>query len=392
MVAPIHTKKPPGTHTLSQPCVDAFINALYVIQKKEPGDWKRVERDALAEEFPIDLEMKEMRMQRLSTVLGFSLAVFMLVGALPTNAQDAKPKLASENTAPADVAPKQTLDGPLGITFVLIPGGTFNMGAADGNVHVKPVHAVTVSSYYMSRTEVTRAQYEAYDRGLKGAPATTSVGALQPAVNVTWGEATSFCKYLTGIDKSGATYRLPREAEWEFAARGSDGRRYPWGSHSDTAARANLIGDADGHSGLAPVGSYPKGNTPLAIQDLSGNAYEWTADLWGPYSAEAQTDPTGPRTGDLRVIRGGAFLLDASRATGWARGGRGDSNGGAFIGIRVVRELTANEKRSAPVKGQAGGKRRSIRERLQLLKELHDSGLITEELYKERQKAILEEL
>ena len=121
-----------------------------------------------------------------------------------------------------------------------------------------------------------------------------------PQVNVTYAEAVAVCGYLSKRDP-GANYRLPTEAEWEFAARGAQNRDYPWGNAAPSRRIANLDGKA-----LAPVGTFSAGATPEGVLDLIGNAAEWVVDWFGSYPAQDQTDPTGPRTGDKRVVRGSA--------------------------------------------------------------------------------------
>jgi eukaryotic-like serine/threonine-protein kinase len=142
---------------------------------------------------------------------------------------------------------------------------------------------------------------------------------------VDWAMADNFCRVAGGRLPAGGA-RLPTEAEWEFAARGSSQRTYPWGDEPPSATRLNACGTEcerwmarnletigtmykadDGWPGTAPVGSFPKGASSDGIQDLAGNVWEWTADWYGDYPAEAQVDAKGPPTGTERVVRGGSY-------------------------------------------------------------------------------------
>ena len=240
-----------------------------------------------------------------------------------------------------------TRKGPLDVELVLVEGGRFAMGHDAGEPAERPVHQVSVSSFYIGRHEVTRAQFAAFQNQQSAVDATEKGRAEDrvPQVTVSWSEAAAFCRYLTQKDPDGARYRLPREAEWEFAARGSAGRVYPWGNQAPTSRQANLAGKRDGYDNLAPVGSFPAGATHIGVNDLIGNAAEWCADWFGPYTKTSQTDPTGPRSGASRVVKGSAFAYDASlwsRAS--MRGKAGPDQREDTIGFRVVRELTPDEK------------------------------------------------
>jgi serine/threonine-protein kinase len=246
--------------------------------------------------------------------------------------------------ARAVLAPAAETTGPLGVELVLLHGGTFQMGASGGASDELPVHEVKLSSFYIARREVTRAQMDASIQKLKVLPPGGAEGRM-PAVSATWDEAVAFCSHISAIDPKGATYRLPTEAEWEFAARGSAGTMYPWGNDAPDSLKANLLGKADGYVGLAPVGRFPKGATKKGIQDLIGNAAEWCLDWYGPYGAKLALDPTGPPKGKERVVRGSAYAYPARM---WSRSA---ARGVAFpgerkdtIGFRVVREVTPEER------------------------------------------------
>jgi serine/threonine-protein kinase len=129
-----------------------------------------------------------------------------------------------------------------------------------------------------------------------------------PVVHVSWTDAVAFCEWLSrriSKDEDPHLVRLPTEAEWEYAARGEGGRKYPWGDAEPSDRLANFgrnVGDT------TPVGSYPDGATPEGVHDLAGNVWEWCGDWTGRYPPEDEEDPTGPHSGASRVLRGGAFL------------------------------------------------------------------------------------
>ncbi|MEM7245659.1 MAG: SUMF1/EgtB/PvdO family nonheme iron enzyme [Acidobacteriota bacterium] len=186
--------------------------------------------------------------------------------------------------------------------MVLVPGGRARLGRDDGNADEAPSHDVQLSSYLIDVNEVTWGQFELFMRAKSIRTwriPSWDPGDDHPVVNVTWDHASEFCDWV------GA--RLPTEAEWEHAARG-DGGRYPWGERWEDG-RANLDSGPDGHSKTAPVGSYPNGRSPYGLNDMAGNVEEWVADWHAPdaYRRRTPRDPTGPRAGTERVIRGGAF-------------------------------------------------------------------------------------
>jgi formylglycine-generating enzyme required for sulfatase activity len=185
--------------------------------------------------------------------------------------------------------------------MVLVPAGEFWMGRDDGNDDEKPRHRVDLDVYYIDRYEITNELYQHFMEATRRvAPLFWSQGHLngasQPVVGVSWDDADAYCRW--------AGKRLPTEAEWEKAARGDDGRSYPWGEQWDSS-RANS--KESQRNGPAPVGSYPSGVSPYGAHDMAGNVWEWVADWYAPYTPEAKTNPKGPDTGDKKVIRGGAW-------------------------------------------------------------------------------------
>jgi formylglycine-generating enzyme required for sulfatase activity len=183
--------------------------------------------------------------------------------------------------------------------MVFIPAGTFTMGDThgDGYVDEKPTHQVTVNDFRLDRTEVTNAQFARFVQvgGYRpqGEWQQYASGKDQhPVVMVTWHDALAYCRW--------ADKRLPTEAEWEYAARGSDSRKYPWG---------NAFEDSRGRfsGGSAPVGSYPSGSSPFGILDLAGNVWEWTSTLYKPYPYLTTDGREDPSASGFRVRRGGSW-------------------------------------------------------------------------------------
>jgi formylglycine-generating enzyme required for sulfatase activity len=234
-------------------------------------------------------------------------------------------------------------DAPSGM--VKIPGGTFMMGSTDGDADEKPVHKVTLSAFLMDKTEVTVAQYAACVKAGACSPASLTVQWKEvsdadrtfgsqfcngnkadkqnhPVNCVDWPQAETFCRWRGG--------RLPTEAEWEYAARGTDGRKFPWGNNEPGPTQLNACGSectdmlkrqgrgefkpmysgSDGWEATSPVGTYPSGGSPYGLLDMAGNVWEWTSDWKGDYPSGDQTNPQGAASGTARVVRGGSWGVD----------------------------------------------------------------------------------
>ena len=188
-------------------------------------------------------------------------------------------------------------------SMVWVEGGTFRMGAtseqgSDAYSDEKPVHSVTLSGYYIGKTEVTQALWKV----VMGSNPSSCKGDNLPVEQVSWNDCQKFIRKLNSL--TGQNFRLPTEAEWEFACRGgnnSRGYKYSGSNYIDNVAWY------DGNSGdkTHPVGT--KAPNELGIYDMTGNVWEWCADWYGDYSSGAQTNPKGPYDGSDRVCRGGGW-------------------------------------------------------------------------------------
>lgn len=189
-------------------------------------------------------------------------------------------------------------------TMVAVKGGTFTMGATyddaevDAEVDEEPAHEVTLSDYYIGQTEVTQALWEA----VMGSNPSNHKGDNLPVENVSWDDCQVFIQKLNQL--TGKQFRLPTEAEWEYAARGgrkSRGYKYAGGNNIDSVAWC------DGNSGNETHPVATKQANELGIYDMSGNVLEWCSDWCGDYTSSSQSDPQGSSSGSFRVIRGGCY-------------------------------------------------------------------------------------
>ncbi len=189
------------------------------------------------------------------------------------------------------------------IELVYVPGGMFLMGSAkcdpEARDDEKPQHMHDVNAFWIGRTEVTVGQW-CKVMGLGRTPARNDQGNNHPVVGVTWDDCEAFCK--------GLELRLPTEPEWEYAARGGDARKYPWGNEWDSKKCCNR--DNQGPGGRTfPVGSFPEGAGWCGALDMAGNVWEWCADWYDGqvYERYAKDDLTPPSISAYRVVRGGSW-------------------------------------------------------------------------------------
>ena len=228
------------------------------------------------------------------------LAILLLFGGylyfLPS-----EPTKVAQPSAPSSTASSATDSNSPPAGMLAIPGGTFRMGRDNApSAEETPAHSVSVAAFYLEKEPVTVGQYAAV------AKSNVTAGTEQlPITSVSWQEASDYC--------AAQGKRLPTETEWEFAARGTDGRLYPWGNHFAAGLTNSL------ESGLGrpePVGSHADAASPFGALDMSGNVWEWTADDYKPYPGR---EAAFQIPADAKVIRGGSYKADKFHVTTTAR-------------------------------------------------------------------------
>ncbi|MBI5117120.1 formylglycine-generating enzyme family protein [Candidatus Poribacteria bacterium] len=252
--------------------------------------------------------------------------------------------------------------------MVYVAAGPFTMGNTPeaGQPDESPVHGVCLRGFYIDKYEVTNEQFKKFvdatgyitDAEMAassnaslptwkhpyGADSNADNMSNYPVACVSWNDANAYALW--------AGKRLPTESEWEKAARGTDGRVYPWGNAEPTIALANV---ADSSAGLmwsnaslsdnqkkaAPVGSFAGGRSVYAVEDMAGNVWEWCFDWWGKdyYKVSPPTGPTGPETGEFKVIRGGSWFYSADGARTSRRMYFRPVGSSADIGFRCVKDM-----------------------------------------------------
>jgi formylglycine-generating enzyme required for sulfatase activity len=280
--------------------------------------------------------------------------------AAPT-VKAAEPKVASAETidreAIFNIPPLQRAEergkypnfvSSAGLEMLLVTTGVFQMGsAAPGAAPAEqPVSRVLVNCFHLSRYQVTNAQYEQFDPTHRNKRAPWA-DEKHPVVYVNSLEAAKFCEWLSAKEKR--HYRLPTEAEWEYAARGADGRSFPWGEKLNSGYLANFadvntnfawsVSDIDdGFAQSSPVGSYPKGASPFGIEDLAGNVWEWCLDFYENYNGRDRINPRGAQSGARRIYRGGSWKSRIASLRATARGWNAPNFSSNDVGFRIVCE------------------------------------------------------
>lgn len=288
---------------------------------------RKIEPEVVRPEPPIPRRLVEWRLR---LAIGIIASLVLLAAVLVAIRRGPGPTVGNRNASPT----------PSPANMVRIPGGVFRMGNDAGDEYEKPAHREVVRPFLMDANEVTCEEYLIFVKAKNHRIPTNWMGgqypagaAKEPVTGVDWDDATAYAKWIGK--------RLPTEEEWEFAARGTDGRSYPWGSEwrADVANAGNTNGGQ-----LVDVGSYPAGKGPFGTMDMIGNAWEWTASEWRGY-------PGGPIPPDasnqLRVIRGGYWGSSAAKATTTFRRGwdaRGAEKGYQNTGFRCAADLNAQTR------------------------------------------------
>jgi formylglycine-generating enzyme required for sulfatase activity len=216
--------------------------------------------------------------------------------------------------------------------MVVVPSGPFLMGQDDGCPPSRPQRRIILDAFAIGRTEVTNAAVgefveETEVQLLGWVTAQAGERPQEPAVGLLWREADAYCRW--------AGKRLPTEAEWEKAARGTDGRRYPWGDTWDPT-RANT--SESGLGGVAAVGSFPSGASPYGVLDMAGKAAEWVADTFDPdyYLRAPERNPPGPDEILDHGLRGGSWASPREHAQTFFRDSSHSARPNPRVGFRCV--------------------------------------------------------
>ncbi|MFQ5482066.1 MAG: formylglycine-generating enzyme family protein [Nitrospinaceae bacterium] len=246
--------------------------------------------------------------------------------------------LAYEVSAAAESSPPE---------MVRIPAGPFIFGSSEEDIRwaartffsesleyykdETPARKMALDAFFIDKTEVTMGQYKRYSESTGNPPPKYGENGKfnakdQPVVGVSWREAAGFCAW--------AGKRLPTEPEWEKAARGPDGRYYPWGQTPDPVL-ANVRGKKDGFRYTAPAGSFPPGQSLFGVMDLAGNVWEWTADWYGPHPGNTMESDLFGET--FKVIKGGSWFSNLDLARASVRGKALPENRKNYIGFRCAR-------------------------------------------------------
>lgn len=289
-------------------------------------------------------------------------------GASLAEATPEAPRVEVSRPAPREAEPRPVVDGasavegkvaaehgrhvnfqdPLVGEMLFVRAGEFVMGsdALEAAPNEGPLFRVTLNHFYLSRHLITNASYEQFQpshlrKRMPGA------GDRHPVVHVSSLEAIKFCQWLSARTRK--KYRLPTEAEWEYAARGTDGRKYPWGNYEGRGDLANFADRNtnfawsdrdidDGYPETSPVGAFPFGASAFGMEDMAGNVWEWCLDYYEPYRPAPKVNPRGPAMGNRRVYRGGSWKSRFNSLRTTVRGSNVPTFSCNDLGFRVMCE------------------------------------------------------
>ena len=235
----------------------------------------------------------------------------------------------------------------------LIPAGTFTMGSDNDLPNEAPAHEIHLDAYYIGKTEVTNTEYYpfwletggtdsehtpiSYGGTFGSWPEIAKTKPNYPVIGVSWDSAVAYAAWH-GM-------RLPTEAEWEKAARGTESKQWPWGDTftqriKGATVHANVWKQSGSH--LQPVGTFPTGTSPYGAYDMAGNVWEWVADWYSDtyYRRSPDQNPKGPAAGSRRVVKGGSWLNPEMFARCSTRIGQYPAIGTSFIGFRLAKDVT----------------------------------------------------
>lgn len=252
---------------------------------------------------------KHARHRQLILALAGIVIALILLRSVVSSGEERKTTNATQTIAASMTSTLTRLEERTGMAMVIVPAGDFTMGSwnREGYSDERPQRTVYLHDYWIDQTEVTVAHYhrcvESGACGLPsmGDPCNYYSGRSDHPVNcVPWSQAVAYCEW--------AEKRLPTEAEWEKAARGTDGLIYPWGNQPPDASLANFGGAIGGST--VPVASYPAGASPYGVLDMAGNVREWVLDWYKGtyYFLGPRKNPPGPTSGQGKVLRGGSWF------------------------------------------------------------------------------------
>ena len=221
------------------------------------------------------------------------------------------------NPPASSATPFPTSSDPLGLTLapdvtlklVRVPAGEFLMGStstdSDAATIEEPQHKLSLGEYLIGQYDVTNLQYAAFVEATQRVWSKPVGKDNYPVVNIRWSEAIAFCEWASSV--TGRNVQLPSEAQWEKAARGTDGRKYPWGNEVPDANRLNFNNNV---VDTTPVGQYsPQGDSPYGAADMAGNVYQWTSSLKRAYPYQPGDGREDLQSRDWRIVRGGSFAV-----------------------------------------------------------------------------------